>query len=105
MTVERHLLDFFPLNIRIGIAEGQISELEIWVLISSQDLGLLDIGKRDVKYRGEIGTSNIKNNRNSRGEAQGNIWNEIFKEIIERKVLRFQKEEERKDIFPMKENV
>lgn len=60
MTVERHLLDFFPLNIRIGVAEGQISELEIWVLISSQDLGLLDMGKRDVKYGGKLALLTLK---------------------------------------------
>lgn len=62
----------------ISIAEEQINELEIWVLKSFQNLGLLDVRKRNVKCTGEIGTSNIRNNRNSKrrkGQREYVEWN------------------------------
>lgn len=54
--------------------------------------------KRDVKYLvgTRIGILTLKIIGIPEGEVRGNIWNEILKEIIEEKGLRFKKENKNK---------
>lgn len=48
-----------------------------------QNLWPLDIRKKDVKYRREIGSSDVRKTGIPERKVRENRWNVIFKDIIE----------------------